>query len=247
MTIANHAVRKSRWKNCDGTIEKMKARLLSARIDTAVILPWLGRLAAVVMLGLLGWLGAGIYWTLSAPESVRAGAQMETDLQKAQQAVAGRHLFGVYVVASATSSVSDIRLNGAIAGQKPGQRAYALLSIEGKPSQLVREGEELAPGIKLQRVEARQVELLRGGQSQTLTLPENSKPPTDAGKALPAPPPPAPAPEPPKAAAEPVPAAAAAIVVPASPKAATVTSAVPPSAPPLPRRSRPRRSTEDDS
>lgn len=140
------------------------------------MLPWVGRISAVLMLALLGWLGADIYWSMNAPESVRPSALMETDLEKAQQAIAGRHLFGVYVVANAPASApSDIRLNGAIAADKPGQRAYALLSIEGKPSQLVREGEDLAPGITLKRVEARQVELLRGGQTLTLRLPESGK------------------------------------------------------------------------
>lgn len=141
-------------------------------------LKWFGRMSTVLMLMVLGWLGANIYWRLSAPENVRPSAQMETDAQRAQQAIAGRHLFGVHVVASTGTATtpSDIKLNGAIAADKPGQRAYALLSIEGKPSQLVREGEDLAPGITLQRVETRQVSLLRGGQSVTLRLPETGKP-----------------------------------------------------------------------
>jgi hypothetical protein len=141
-------------------------------------LKWFGRMSTVLMLMVLGWLGANIYWRLSAPESVRPSAQMETDAQRAQQAIAGRHLFGVHVLASTGTATtpSDIKLNGAIAADKPGQRAYALLSIEGKPSQLVREGEDLAPGITLQRVETRQVSLLRGGQTITLRLPETGKP-----------------------------------------------------------------------
>ena len=194
------------------------------------------------MLALLGWLGADIYWTVSAPESVRPSALMETDLQKAQQAIAGRHLFGVYVMASSPQSApSDIRLNGAIAADKPGQRAYALLSIEGKPSQLVREGEDLAPGITLKRVEARQVELLRGGQTLTLRLPESGKASTPGAAGTPPAPPAAPliASTPPP----PVEPPQAPTVTPVA--APTVT--LPPSSTPLPRRGRNRRSTEDDS
>lgn len=151
-------------------------------MDKEKLTQWLGRMSAVLMLALLGWMGANIYWTLNAPESVRPSAQMETDVQKAQQAIAGRHLFGVYVAASSpVSAPSDIKLNGAIAADKAGQRAYALLSIEGKPSQLVREGEDLAPGITLKRVDTRQVELQRGGQSVILRLPESNKAPGKGG------------------------------------------------------------------
>lgn len=87
---------------------------------------------------------------------------METDAQRGAQSI------GVHVAAAAAAAPSNIRLNGVIVGERPGQRAYALITLEGKPAQLVREGEELAPGITLQRVLARQVELMRGGQSQTL-------------------------------------------------------------------------------
>ena len=199
-------------------------------------LKWFGRMSTVLMLMVLGWLGANIYWRLSAPESVRPSAQMETDAQRAQQAIAGRHLFGVHVLASTGTATtpSDIKLNGAIAADKPGQRAYALLSIEGKPSQLVREGEDLAPGITLQRVETRQVSLLRGGQTITLRLPETGKPsdPNKPAGVLPAaiaeaPPRPSVTPAPPPAQAAP---------------------AVTPSEPSTPSsRRRNRRSTSDDS
>jgi hypothetical protein len=130
------------------------------------------------MLALLGWLGADIFWTLNAPESASPSAPMETDAQRGAQSI------GVHVAAAAAAAPSNIRLNGVIAGERPGQRAYALITLEGKPAQLVREGEELAPGITLQRVLARQVELMRGGQSQTLALPEVSAlPAPDSPKA----------------------------------------------------------------
>lgn len=75
-----------------------------------------------------------------------------------------------------TSPATDIRLSGTIAPQHPGDPAFALLSIEGKSPQSIREGEEVAPGVVLQRVLPQQVELLRGGQTQILTLPERGKP-----------------------------------------------------------------------
>ncbi len=129
------------------------------------------------MLGVLAWLAASIFWSLSAPETSRPAAPIETDPQLAAKSIANRHLFGTVLTAAAMASAPvDIRLSGAIAAQRQGERAFALLAIEGKPPQLVREGEEVAPGVILQRVMPRQVELLRGGRTQLLTLPERGKP-----------------------------------------------------------------------
>jgi len=155
----------------------MTAWPLSFSPSSAAIMPWLGRAASIAMLALLAWLGADIYWTLSAAESPRPVTSVETDPQRALQAISTRHLFGVAPAGPAVSSApADIRLNGAIAAQHPGQRAYAVLVVEGKRPQVVREGEDVLPGITLQRVMSRQVELLRGGQTQILSLPERGKP-----------------------------------------------------------------------
>lgn len=196
----------------------MSVATLIARVNTARLMPWLGGVAALLMLALLAWLGASIFWTLSAPESARPSAAIDTDLQRILPALADRHLFGVYQVAVATSAPSNIRLNGVIAAQRPGHRAYALLVVEGKPAQLVREGEEIAPGITLQRVLARQVDILRGGQTQTLALPESAKAPIEGSKPI-------------------------AVI---SPPAVEPSKAIV-STPPLPARRKSRRNSDDDS
>lgn len=155
----------------------MSVSTLAARVNPERLMPWLGRLAALLMLAVLAWLGANIFWTLSAPEAISPSAPLDTDLQRSVPALTERHLFGLHVAATpAAAAPSNIRLNGVIAAQKPGHRAFALLVVEGKPAQLVREGDEIAPGITLQRVLERQVEIQRGGQSQTLSLPESAKP-----------------------------------------------------------------------
>ena len=140
---------------------------------------WLGRLAALIMLAVLAWLGANIFWTLTAPETSRPPALLETDPRRAAQLSAARHLFGLapsVAVGADAGAPGDIRLNGTIAAQRSGRRAYALLVVQGRPPQLVREGEEVVSGVILQRVTPRQVELLRGGRTQLLTLPERGKP-----------------------------------------------------------------------
>jgi hypothetical protein len=225
----------------------MSKSFLTALATRAALLPWIGRVAAVAMLALLGWLGASIFWTLQAPQSASPSAVMETDVQRAQQTIVKRHLFGVYVAAAAAAAApSNIRLTGVIAGQRAGQRAYALITVEGKAAQLVREGEEIAPGITLQRVLARQVEIQRGGQSQTLNLPESGKAATDAGKAGAVGTPPALVAEAPPAApvVPPVPESPKPQAAPAPPAA---TIPLPQSGPIPPRRGRSRRSSEDDS
>lgn len=155
----------------------MTVRPLSAVLSSASLISWLGRLAALLMLAVLAWLGANIFWTLSAPETSRPAAIVETDPQLTAQSIAARHLFGVAVTAAVMASAPvDIRLSGTIAAQRKGERAFALLASEGKSPQLVREGEEVSPGVILQSVMPRQVELLRGGRTQVLTLPERGKP-----------------------------------------------------------------------
>lgn len=150
----------------------------SPAFTSAALLPWFGRLATLLMLGLLAWLGATIFWTLSAPEMLQPSIAREIDPQRAVQSIVNRHLFGVAPLGNAPGAAgnfSDIRLIGAIAAQAANKQAFAILSVEGKPPQVVRQGEEVTQGITLQRVMPRQVELLRGGQSQLLTLPERGK------------------------------------------------------------------------
>lgn len=151
----------------------------SPAFTSAALLPWLGRLATLLMLGLLAWLGATIFWTLSSPETQQLSIARETDPQRVVQVIVSRHLFGAAPLGNTPGVVgnfSDIRLIGAIAAQRADKPAFAILSVEGKPPQVVRQGEEVTQGITLQRVMPRQVELLRGGQSQLLTLPERGKP-----------------------------------------------------------------------
>lgn len=148
----------------------------STRQETLTL--WLGRLATLVMLALVAWLASRIFWSLNTPDTTRPATALPTDPQQAVQTLTAKHLFGVAPTnptASSSMTAVDLRLNGTLAAQKEGQPAYAILAFEGKPPQVVREGAEIAPGITLERVMARQVEILRNGQKQTLSLPESGK------------------------------------------------------------------------
>lgn len=156
----------------------MRAWPRFSAINAATLMPWLGRLATLAMLALLAWLCAGIYWSLTAPATPRPASDIDTDPQRVVQALVSRHLFGLpapTAAATTAAAPTDIRLTGVIAAQAEGQPAYALLAIEGKPAQVVREGDEMAPGVTLKRVLPREVEIARGGQTQTLSLPEKGK------------------------------------------------------------------------
>jgi len=138
------------------------------------------------MLAILAWLGTSIFWTLTTaqttPPLLLSPNALETEPRKAAQLVVARHIFGeVATAAPVTVAPTDIRLSGVIAAQHPGQMALAILALEGKPAVAVREGDEVAPGITLSRVQPRQVELLRGGQTQVLTLPEPNATAAQAG------------------------------------------------------------------
>jgi hypothetical protein len=150
------------------------------RFTPARALHWAGWLATLAMLALLAWLGARVFWSLYTPATAAPVVVMETDAARAAQTVAAQHLFGEPAAAKAAiaqpQALPDITLRGVIAASGPRQPAVAVLAIGGKPSISVREGEEVMPGVSLRRVLARQVELERSGQVQSLSLPESRKP-----------------------------------------------------------------------
>jgi len=154
----------------------MPAWPLSAAHLPAQLIPWLGRLATLLMLAVLAWMGTNIFWTLTSKVTLPPAMTLETDPQRAAQAIISRHMLGESASSSAAAATLDIRLTGVIAAQHPGKAALAFLSLDGKPAVPVHEGAEVAPGITLNRVMPRQVELLRGGRPMTVTLPQRSKP-----------------------------------------------------------------------
>ena len=142
-------------------------------------IPWLGKLATIVIVALLAWLGARVFWNLTAPATPEPAMVMDTDAPRVAQAVAARHLFGEAPVQGATGAdarlEATLKLHGVFAPARQGQIAIAILSSKGKPAVAVRVGEEVVPGVTLHRVLPRSVELDQGGQIFPLTLPERGK------------------------------------------------------------------------
>ena len=66
-----------------------------------------------------------------------------------------------------------IRLLGSVAAT-PGRRGYAVVKLEPKQILTVQEGDEIAPGIRLEEVGTDHLILVRGGIRETLTWPEKN-------------------------------------------------------------------------
>ncbi len=148
-------------------------------LPAARLVQWAGVLSTLAMLGLLAWLAATVFWSLNTPTTVAPLGAIETDPARAAQSIAARHLFGEAPKAGPAlvkaTVATDIALRGVVAPSQPGQRGLAVLAIAGKPPISVREGDEVAPGVKLRKVLPKGVELEREGQVQSLPLPERGK------------------------------------------------------------------------
>ncbi len=142
-------------------------------------LPWLGKLATLAIIALLAWLGARLFWNLTAPATPEPAMVVNTDPSGVAQMIAARHLFGEAPAQGATgevaNSVANLKLHGVVAPARRGQIAIAIFSSQGKPAVAVRVGEEIRPGVTLRRVLPGSVEIDQGGQIRLLTLPERGK------------------------------------------------------------------------
>lgn len=127
---------------------------------------WIGALA------LVAWLAAGWFWRLNAPEPVILVTQQLTDPVEAARSVTQRHLFGdaeTMPASTADLAAHGFTLLGAMTAsrQLPG---FAVLGQMGKPMVSVFEGDELAPGIRLEKVMPDKVSIIYNGHSEIIEL-----------------------------------------------------------------------------
>lgn len=138
---------------------------------------WSGHLATLLMLALLAWLCANIWWDWRTPTPQAAVIELDTDPSALAAEIARRNLFGqaapvISANAPASAAPAHLQLTGIIAAQHDTQAAYALLAYAGQPARVVRQGEEISPGLVVQRISPQEVELSHQGQRQSLTLPK---------------------------------------------------------------------------
>lgn len=122
-------------------------------------------------LTLLGFVLA--YWTWAWFAPTPLSQAMETS-EPAGHLAAAAHLFGE---ASGDTHVGRssglaIKLLGVMAATPAGS-GYALLQLDTKETQLVRAGEDLAPGIRVESVLPEQVILQRNGAREALAWPRS--------------------------------------------------------------------------
>jgi general secretion pathway protein C len=111
------------------------------------------------------------YWTWEwlAP---RPEMRAQTVADAGVHAVSDNGLFGnlTHDRKSASPTGIEIKLLGVVAAT-PGRRGYALIQLDPKNILAIREGEEIAPGIRLAEVAADHLTLERSGIRETLGWP----------------------------------------------------------------------------
>ncbi len=140
------------------------------------LLPRLPLVALLAALALLAWILAHWTWVLLTPRQqggVAAFAPQPLSKVLAEQVVMV-HLFGgtetgsESVAATPQAAPSNIGVRGIYAGAG-GHSGFAALVLDGNPVSAV-VGQEFAPGMVLQRVYPDYVEILRGGQLETVRM-----------------------------------------------------------------------------
>ncbi len=135
----------------------------------------------VAALGVLGLVLAYWSWAWLAPAALPAA--VEVSAPPGRLAAAGQ-LFGHDADGAGASAPTGlaVKLLGIIAGQPQGS-GYALLQLDAKQTHVVRAGDELAPGVRVERVLPQQVILQRNGTRETLAWPRPGQAPATSTSA----------------------------------------------------------------
>lgn len=127
-------------------------------------------MATIVALGLLAMVAAYWTWQWFAPGSV---ARAQSAMDAGGNPVSAASLFGNVQMDRAIAAPTgiSIRLLGIVAANG-GRRGYAVVQFEPRQILAVREGDDVAPGIRLAEIGTDHVILERGGIRETLAWPE---------------------------------------------------------------------------
>jgi general secretion pathway protein C len=134
---------------------------------------------------LFATVAASWIWTWIAPRpEARAPSPAEVPARPAQ----ALRLFGdpQRSQPAAVATATSIRLFG-VAASSEGRRGHAIVQVEGGAILVIREGAELAPGIRLAAVHADQIEIDRGGVRESMPLPTRGTPAPASAATKPAP------------------------------------------------------------
>lgn len=126
---------------------------------------------AVLTLLILGgvWLNLELAWSFR-DQPHRPPPAPPADIGDIAGTIAQRHLFGQHTTAPAPGNTPDYRLLGVLLSQRQNESVAILQSTEGKPAQLVKIGQDLAPGLQLIALSEQQAVLARAGEKLTVIL-----------------------------------------------------------------------------
>lgn len=151
-------------------------RAVSTSVKATRVTTWLVRLLNSVLLVLAAIMCAHWFWIFAAPVVT---ASIEAPLAEAARSAAliqRAHLFGATANAPQVAAVrTDLALRGIYASRDGGM---AVIALDRGRMVTVRAGEEIAPGIKLERVLRDHVLVNQGGITQRIELPQRK--PLDA-------------------------------------------------------------------
>ena len=126
--------------------------------------------AALTLAALTALCGVLAYWTWTwfGP---KPAPRLEAPPAHQSRVDAAYTLFGGQRSAAPAPTALAIKLLGVVASSAAGT-GYAVIQVEANKTLAVREGGDVAPGIRLAQVDKGQVVLERNGVRETLTLPE---------------------------------------------------------------------------
>lgn len=126
--------------------------------------------AALTLAALTALCGVLAYWTWTwfGP---KPAPRLEAPPPQQSRVDAAYTLFGGQRSAAPAPTALAIKLLGVVASSAAGT-GYAVIQVEANKTLAVREGGDVAPGIRLAQVDKGQVVLERNGVRETLTLPE---------------------------------------------------------------------------
>lgn len=137
----------------------------------------LSLLATAALLALLAVLCAHWFWIFAAPVNSVPVEPLRADTGRSIETLRNARLFGEAVAAPASSSQTrtDLVLRGISASRSGGM---AVIALDRNRVVTVKAGEEIAPGIRLERVYGDHVIVVQNGTSQRIELPQRK--PVDA-------------------------------------------------------------------
>lgn len=126
--------------------------------------------ATIAALALLGWVLAYWTWQWFSPQ---AELRVQEAAKPAGRIESAGGIFG-RLQQESVSIGNNIKLIGVISSASGGS-GYAVMQFSEQPARPVREGEAIAPGLRLAEVHPDKVVIEHGGMLETIALPRRKK------------------------------------------------------------------------